>query len=130
MTATEARREACGLLVHMVDDWCVRYMEGEGKVPAEVRLELERMKDAFARVATVVDLPKPEGWSAGNPTVSPCHCQECTKRRREGEVREVVEGLRRTAVFYAGEEGHELAREDVYDVARDLLDKYDGWEEP
>lgn len=61
-----ARRAACGLLVHMIDDWCVKYMGGEGKVPVEVRLELERMKDVFANVATIQDGPGIDGLKVGD----------------------------------------------------------------
>lgn len=53
----DAHRAACRIVVHAIDYWCVRYIEGEGeKVPIVVRLELERIKEAML----VAGKPPPE----------------------------------------------------------------------
>jgi hypothetical protein len=59
--ASDAKRKAAAIVVAAIDEWSVRYMEGhESKVDVDVRLELEKVKDAFVLVATIPPLEESE----------------------------------------------------------------------
>lgn len=76
------KRRAAAIVVTALDEWCVRYMEGaEPKVEVEVRLEIERIKDVYANLATVVDPHFPEDWTPGDPPIGECNCDECVRKK-------------------------------------------------
>lgn len=83
--ASDVRRKAAAEVVKLIDDWFVKVVElkqpEDPGPPLDVRTEMLRLKETFENVAKAEDMPKPEGWTPGNPMVGVCNCNDCVDRK-------------------------------------------------